>query len=42
MAGGLLLNYTHDTVLRFLPTYIITEQQVDEPVEILSKAMAGA
>jgi predicted acetylornithine/succinylornithine family transaminase len=42
MAGGLLLNCTHDTVLRFLPPYIITEQHVDEAVEILARAMAGA
>jgi acetylornithine/succinyldiaminopimelate/putrescine aminotransferase len=42
MAGGLLLNCTHDTVLRFLPPYIITEQHVDEAVEILSRAMSGA
>jgi len=38
--AGLLLNCTHDTVLRFLPPYIITEQHVDEAVAILEKAMA--
>ena len=42
MAGGLLMNCTHETVLRFLPPYIVTEQQVDEAVEILSRAMAAA
>jgi predicted acetylornithine/succinylornithine family transaminase len=41
MANGLLLNCTHDTVLRFLPPYIITEQHVDEALEILTGAMAS-
>jgi predicted acetylornithine/succinylornithine family transaminase len=39
MAEGLLLNCTHDTVLRFLPPYIITEQHVDEAVAILDRVM---
>jgi acetylornithine/N-succinyldiaminopimelate aminotransferase len=34
---GLLMNCTHDTVLRFLPAYIITEQHVDEAVSILER-----
>src|SRR5580698_6561177 len=42
MAGGLLLNCTHETVLRFLPPYIITEQHVDEAIGILTGAMATA
>jgi acetylornithine/N-succinyldiaminopimelate aminotransferase len=29
MKAGLLFNCTHDTVLRFLPPYIITQDQVD-------------
>ena len=41
MADGLLLNCTHETVLRFLPPYIITEQHVDEAVAILSRALAA-
>lgn len=41
MANGLLLNCTHETVLRFLPPYIITEQHVDEAMEILTAAMAA-
>jgi predicted acetylornithine/succinylornithine family transaminase len=36
---GLLLNCTHDTVLRFLPPYIITEKDVDEAVAILDKVL---
>ena len=35
MANGLLLNCTHDTVLRFLPPYIVTEQHVDEALTVL-------
>lgn len=37
MAEGLLINCTHDTVLRFLPPYIVTEKEVDEAVAILQK-----
>jgi predicted acetylornithine/succinylornithine family transaminase len=40
MQDGLLLNCTHETVLRFLPPYIITEQHVDEAIAILTRAMA--
>ena len=38
MAHGLLINCTHDTVLRFLPPYIITEQEIDRGISILNKA----
>lgn len=37
MAEGLLMNCTHDTVLRFLPPYIITEIEVDEAIAILTR-----
>lgn len=37
LAEGLLINCTHETVLRFLPPYVITEQEVDRAVRILSK-----
>lgn len=37
MADGLLINCTHDTVLRFLPPYIITERDVDAAVKVLAK-----
>jgi predicted acetylornithine/succinylornithine family transaminase len=40
MGEGLLLNCTHDTVLRFLPPYIATEKDVDAAVKILSKVFA--
>ena len=39
MAEGLLFNCTHDTVLRFLPPYIITEPEVDRAVKVLTKAL---
>jgi acetylornithine/N-succinyldiaminopimelate aminotransferase len=34
-ARGLLMNCTHDTVLRFLPPYIVTETEVDAAITIL-------
>ena len=37
---GLLINCTHDTVLRFLPPYIVTEKEVDRAVKILGKLLA--
>ncbi len=40
MADGLLINCTHDTVLRFLPPYIATERDVDRAVKILGKILA--
>jgi acetylornithine/succinyldiaminopimelate/putrescine aminotransferase len=40
MAQGLLINCTHDTVLRFLPPYIITEKEVDQAVKIVGRLLA--
>jgi acetylornithine/N-succinyldiaminopimelate aminotransferase len=37
MQEGLLMNCTHDTVLRFLPPYIIAEEHVDEAATILQR-----
>jgi acetylornithine/succinyldiaminopimelate/putrescine aminotransferase len=34
---GMLINCTHDTVLRFLPAYIITEKEIDIAVGKLAK-----
>jgi predicted acetylornithine/succinylornithine family transaminase len=42
MAEGLLINCTHDTVLRFLPAYIATEKEVDQAAKILNKVLAKA
>jgi acetylornithine/succinyldiaminopimelate/putrescine aminotransferase len=41
MQEGLLMNCTHDTVLRFLPPYIIAEAEVDEAVAILDRVFRG-
>jgi predicted acetylornithine/succinylornithine family transaminase len=38
MENGLLINCTHDTVLRFLPPYIVTEREIDEAIKILDTA----
>jgi acetylornithine/N-succinyldiaminopimelate aminotransferase len=35
--NGLLFNCTHETVLRFLPPYILTEQDVDRAMAVLTK-----
>ena len=37
MEEGLLFNATHETVLRFLPPYILTEKEVDRALRILGK-----
>ena len=37
MAEGMLINCTHDVVLRFLPPYILTEKDVDRAIKILAK-----
>jgi acetylornithine/N-succinyldiaminopimelate aminotransferase len=40
MQDGLLINCTHDTVLRFLPPFIVTEREVDTAVKVLGKIFA--
>jgi acetylornithine/succinyldiaminopimelate/putrescine aminotransferase len=42
MDAGLLLNCTHDTVLRMLPPYIITEKEIDRGLRILNKVFKAA
>ena len=37
MADGLLINCTHETVLRMLPPYILTEQDVDRAITVLNR-----
>jgi acetylornithine/succinyldiaminopimelate/putrescine aminotransferase len=39
MAQGLLINCTHDVVLRFLPPYIIGKKEVDASIRILAKVL---
>lgn len=41
MAEGLLINCTHETVLRFLPPYIATEKEVDQALKIVGKLFAN-
>jgi acetylornithine/succinyldiaminopimelate/putrescine aminotransferase len=42
MAHGLLVNCTHDNVLRFLPPYIVDERAVDNCVKILARILKNA
>ncbi len=40
MEKGLLINATHDTVLRFLPPYIVTPKEINRLVETLDQLFA--
>jgi acetylornithine aminotransferase/acetylornithine/N-succinyldiaminopimelate aminotransferase len=42
LSNKILINRTHETVLRFLPPYIIREKHVDEVVRALDSAMSSA
>ncbi len=42
MADGLLINCTHETVLRFLPPYILQDHEVDQAIKILGKLFKHA
>jgi acetylornithine/N-succinyldiaminopimelate aminotransferase len=39
LTHGILINRTHDTVLRFLPPYIIEKKHVDEVIRALDSAL---
>jgi acetylornithine/N-succinyldiaminopimelate aminotransferase len=39
MDQGLLMNCTHETVLRFLPPYITTEKEIDRAMRILKRVL---
>jgi acetylornithine aminotransferase/acetylornithine/N-succinyldiaminopimelate aminotransferase len=39
---GILINRTHDTVLRFLPPYIIKKKHVDQVVSALDSALSAS
>ncbi len=39
LGQGILINRTHDTVLRFLPPYIIERKHVDEVIRALDRAL---
>lgn len=38
---GILINRTHDTVLRFLPPYIIEKKHVDQVIRALGRALSS-
>lgn len=42
MEQGVLLNCTHNVVLRALPPYILTEQEVDRAVRVLDRVLKKA
>jgi predicted acetylornithine/succinylornithine family transaminase len=42
LAQGFLINCTHDTVLRFLPPYIVTEKEIDRAITILKRLFKAA
>lgn len=42
MEEGVLINCTHETVLRLLPPYILTEQDVDRAMTVLHKVLKKA
>jgi acetylornithine/succinyldiaminopimelate/putrescine aminotransferase len=37
---GLLVNAVKPTALRFVPPYVVTEEEIDRAVEIVEKALA--
>jgi predicted acetylornithine/succinylornithine family transaminase len=39
MAEGLLINCTHEKVLRFLPPYIISPKEIDRALSVLTKVL---
>ena len=41
LKNGLLLNCTHETVVRFLPSVCITEEEVDEALTIFEKVLSS-
>jgi acetylornithine aminotransferase/acetylornithine/N-succinyldiaminopimelate aminotransferase len=41
LSAGIIINRTHDTVLRFLPPYIIKKKHVDEVIHALDRALSS-
>ena len=41
MERRIIINCTHDTVLRFLPPYIVTEKNVDELTRALDRVLTA-
>jgi acetylornithine/succinyldiaminopimelate/putrescine aminotransferase len=42
LGEGVLFNSTHDTVLRFLPSFLIQEKHVDRGIRVLRKLLREA
>jgi predicted acetylornithine/succinylornithine family transaminase len=42
MEAGLLMNCTHDVVLRFLPPYVAGEPEIDRAIRVLDKVLKKA
>ena len=42
LQNKILINRTHETVLRFLPPYIIREKHVDEVIRALDSALSSS
>ena len=42
LENRILINRTHETVLRFLPPYIIREKHVDEVIRALDSALSSS
>jgi acetylornithine aminotransferase/acetylornithine/N-succinyldiaminopimelate aminotransferase len=42
MEHGILINRTHETVLRFLPPYIIEKKHIDRVIRELDVALSSA
>ncbi len=42
LQDGIIINRTHETVLRFLPPYIIQKQHVDQLIKALDAALSAA
>jgi len=39
LQGGIIINRTHETVLRFLPPYVIQKKHVDQLIKALDAAL---
>ena len=39
LAEGVLFNSTHDTVVRFLPPFLLEEKHVDKGMRVLKKLL---
>ena len=42
LSEGVLFNSTHETVLRFLPSFLIQEKHVDKGIRVVRKLLREA